>query len=232
MEREGADIIDIGAESTRPGARPVSPEEQLARIENVIGILSGKLRIPISVDTASSLVARRCLEKGASIINDVYALRKDKKLAGVVAEYKAGLILMHMRKTPATMQKDPSYKDVVKEVAAFLRTAKNKALAAGVKKENIILDPGIGFGKTTEHNLIILNRLSRLAALQSPLLVGTSRKSFIGNVLEVPVTERQIGTAVSLVFAALNGAKIVRVHDVKAMKQALRLCDAIIREKA
>ena len=231
MEREGADIIDIGAESTRPGAKRVSAAEQLRRIEKIVGVLSKRLDIPISIDTSSSLVARKCLERGASIINDIYALRRDKKLAAVAAEYNAGLILMHMKGTPATMQKKPEYKDVIKEVIDFLARAKKQALSAGVKKENIILDPGIGFGKTTEHNLKLLNRISRFKPLGSPLLIGTSRKSFIGQVLDVPVKKRDAGTAISLVFAALNGAKIVRVHNVKEMKQAITLCDAIIREK-
>ena len=230
MQSEGADIIDIGAESTRPGARSISAAEQLKRIESIVKILGKKLKIPVSIDTASSIVAKRCLDLGASIINDVYALRKDNKLAKLIARYKAGVVLMHMKKTPRSMQHSPEYDNVILEIINFLDKAKQKALENGIPKESIMLDPGIGFGKTTEHNLKIINNLSIFKVLKSPILIGTSKKSFIDNVLHKQVNERELGTAVSVVISVLNGANVVRVHDVKQTKDALKLTWQIIKQ--
>ena len=230
MQSEGADIIDIGAESTRPGARSISAAEQLKRIEGIVKILGKKLKIPVSIDTASSIVAKRCLDLGASIINDVYALRKDSKLAKLIARYKAGVVLMHMKKTPRTMQQNPDYDNVVLEIIKFLDKVKQKALESGIPEESIMLDPGIGFGKTTEHNLKIINHLSKFRVLKSPILIGTSKKSFIGNVLNKQVNERGLGTAISVVISVLNGANVVRVHDVKQTKEALKFTWQITKQ--
>ncbi len=223
MQSEGADIIDVGAESTRPGARSISAAEQLRRIRGIVKVLGKKLKIPISIDTASSVVAECCLDLGASIINDVYALSKDSKLGKMIARYKAGVVLMHMKRNPRTMQQNPEYGNVILEIINFLDKAKQKALKSGIPGESIMLDPGIGFGKTTEHNLKIINHLSKFKVLKSPILIGTSKKSFIGNVLDKQVHERGLGTAVSVVIAVLNGANVVRVHDVKQTKDALKL---------
>lgn len=230
MQAEGADIIDIGAESTRPGAQSISAIEQLKRIEVIVKLLSKKLKIPISIDTSSLIVAKRCLDLGASIINDVCALRKDSKLSKMIGRYKAGVVLMHMKKIPRTMQQNPEYDNVILEIINFLDKVKQKALAAGIHEQSIMLDPGIGFGKTTEHNLKIINHLDKFKILKSPILIGTSKKSFIGNVLHKQVNERGFGTVVSVIVAVLNGAKIVRVHDVLQTKEALQLTWQITRQ--
>lgn len=227
MEEEGADLIDIGAESTRPGASAVSPKEQLKRIADVVRILGKRLKIPISIDTADVVVARHCLDLGASIINDIFALRKDKGLGSLIARYKAAVVLMHMKGTPRIMQKNPEYKDLISEIINFLRKAKERALESGVNEKSIIIDPGLGFGKATEHNLEIINKLSCFKILGCPILIGPSRKSFIGNVLKLPVPEREFGTAASVVFSILNGAKIVRVHNVKRMREVIKIAEAI-----
>ncbi len=230
MQEQGADIIDIGAESTRPGAEQISPKQQIARMGSVVKMLSKKLKIPISIDTSSSIVAEYCLDIGASIINDVFALRKDEKLAKVISEYQAGVILMHMDKTPQNMQKSPEYKDIILEIKSFFEQAKQSAVKSGIKPQSIMLDPGIGFGKTTKHNLEIINKLDCFKSLGCGILIGTSRKSFIGNVLDLPVAEREFGTAASIALAIANGANVVRVHNVKQMKQVSVLTDAIIKQ--
>ncbi|MCG2712117.1 MAG: dihydropteroate synthase [Candidatus Omnitrophica bacterium] len=230
MQSEGADIVDIGAESTRPGARSIGAARQLKRIESIVKILGKKLKIPMSIDTGSSIVAKRCFDLGASIINDVYALKKDNKLGKMISRYKAGVVLMHMKKNPRTMQQNPKYDNVILEIINFLDKAKQKALEAGIPEESIILDPGIGFSKTTEHNLKIINNLSEFKALKSPILIGTSKKSFIGDVLHKQVNERGLGTAVSVVISVLNGANVVRVHDVKQTKEALQLTWQITKQ--
>ncbi len=231
MAADGADCIDIGGESTRPGASPVSAEEEWARIGPVLKRL-GRCPVPISVDTTKAAVAGRALDAGVAIVNDVSALRFDPALAGVVAEAGAGLVLMHMRGTPRTMQEHPSYGDVVAEVRAFLAERLQVAVAAGIPPEAILLDPGIGFGKAVEHNLTLLRRLPELGTLGRPLLVGPSRKSFIGAVLGTAVTERLEGTAAALALAIAGGATLVRVHDVKAMGRVARMCDAILGREA
>lgn len=227
MIEEGADILDIGAESTRPGAEPVPPKEQLRRLLPVLQPLTKKVRVPISIDTSSSQVARAVLNEGAMIINDISGLRFDPKLAGVCARHNARLILMHIRGRPRTMQRNPVYQDLMEEIVNGLRISVQKALDAGIKPQNLFVDPGIGFGKTAEHNLEILRRLSELQTLGLPIVIGPSRKSFIGQTLNLPPEERLEGTIAACIVAALNGANIVRVHDVLPIRRALSLLDAI-----
>jgi dihydropteroate synthase len=232
MAADGADCIDIGGESTRPGAPPVSAEEEWARIGPVLKRLLGCCPVPISVDTTKAAVAARALDAGVAIVNDVSALRFDPALAGLVAEAGAGLVLMHMQGTPRTMQERPSYGDVVAEVRAFLAERLQVAIGAGIPPEAVLLDPGIGFGKAVEHNLTLLRRLPELGTLGRPLLVGPSRKAFIGAVLGTAVTDRLEGTAAALALAIAGGATLVRVHDVKAMGRVARMCDAILGREA
>lgn len=227
MVKEGADIIDVGGESTRPGAGKVNLKEEIRRTIPVIKKLAQEINKPISIDTYKSEVARKALKAGATIINDISALRMDKQMAGLVAKTKVPLILMHMQGTPKNMQKNPRYKDVVGEIIQFLRQQAEVAVAAGVKKENIIVDPGIGFGKTVEHNLEIVKRLSEFKSLDYPICLGTSRKSFIGLTLNLPVEERLEGTTATVAVGILNGASIIRAHDVLEMKQVARMVDAI-----
>jgi dihydropteroate synthase len=229
MVAEGATLIDIGGESSRPGASPVSVDEELARVVPVICALIDAADVLISVDTSKAEVAQHALEAGAHIVNDITALCGDPAMATVVAEMEAGVVLMHMKGTPRTMQQAPQYDDVVNEICSWLEKKVQNAEARGIATERIIVDPGIGFGKTTEHNLQILKRLSEFRELNKPLLVGTSRKSFIGNVLGVPVTERAEGTAATVCWAIAHGADIVRVHDVKANVRAAQMTDAIYR---
>lgn len=227
MIDEGADLIDIGGESTRPGAEPVSAEEELSRILPPVKRLVEKLPVPISVDTYKADVAAVVLAEGADLINDVSALGFDPRMASVVADAGAGLVLMHMRGTPRTMQEDPRYDDVVVEVREYLQERIHLAEACGVHREAIVVDPGIGFGKRAEHNLTLLNRLAELRVLEKPILVGPSRKSFIGSILDLPVEERLEGTAAAVAAAIWQGAHIVRVHDVRAMVRVARMTDAI-----
>ncbi len=221
----GADILDVGGESTRPGAEPVAEIEELARVLPVIEGLAGAT---ISVDTSKAAVAARAVAAGASIVNDVTALRGDPGMAAVVAEREVAVILMHMLGEPRTMQKNPVYGDVVAEVKAFLAERIEFALAAGIAAERIWIDPGIGFGKTAEHNHELLRRLDELDELGRPLVVGTSRKSFIGSLDGSAAGERLGGTIASTVFAAAAGAAVLRVHDVAEVRQALTLADAVL----
>jgi dihydropteroate synthase len=233
MERAGADMIDVGGESTRPGSLGVSAETELGRVVPVIKRLRGKLRIPISVDTSKSEVAEAAAAAGAEIVNDVTALRGDPRIAEVVRRRKLALVLMHMRGKPRTMQKTPFARDVLRDVSTGLRHAVTFARRAGIAKSQIVLDPGIGFGKSYEQNCELLARLPELARLGYPLVVGTSRKSFISKVLEKSnlldgaVTERIWGTAATVAVSILQGAHIVRVHDVAEMTQVARVCDAV-----
>ena len=229
MIAEGATLIDIGGESSRPGASPVSIAEELARVVPVVHALANTADVLISVDTYKAEVAQRALAAGAHIVNDITALTGDPNMAGVLAEMEAGVVLMHMKGTPRTMQQAPKYKDVVSEILAWLEKRVQKAEAHGIAPERIIIDPGIGFGKTTEHNLQLLKRLSEFQALNRPLLIGTSRKAFIGNILDVPVTERIEGTAATVCWAITHGADIVRVHDVKANVRAAQMTDALCK---
>jgi dihydropteroate synthase len=231
MEREGADLIDIGGESTRPGSEGISAEEELRRVLPVLERLRGRLRIPISIDTQKAAVADAAAQAGAEIINDITALRSDPALAEVAARRRLSLILMHMRGQPKTMQKGPFARDVLRDVAAGLSQALSRAAQAGVPKSRVILDPGIGFGKSYTQNCELLARLPELARLGCPLLVGTSRKTFIGKLLGgVPEHQRGWGSAATVAACVFGGAHIVRVHDVAEMAQVVRISDAIARE--
>jgi dihydropteroate synthase len=223
---DGAAILDIGGESTRPGAEPVDQIEELRRVEPVVAGLAG--RATISIDTSKAAVAQAAIEAGAKIVNDVTALQADPEMAALCADREVGVVLMHMPGSPRTMQDDPAYEDVVDEVRAFLAERTEAAVAAGIDEERIWLDPGIGFGKTLEHNLELLRRLGELRELGRPLVIGTSRKSFIGKVDGSDVEDRIGGTIASSVLAAVEGADVLRVHDVSEMAQALRVAEAIL----
>ncbi len=228
MARDGADIIDIGGESTRPGAKEVSIDEELDRVIPVIEALAKRIKKPISIDTRKSRVARFALEAGARIINDVSALRHDPLMARVAASRKAAIILMHMKGIPETMQSAPRYKNIIKEISAYLKESIKIASKAGIKKEDIIIDPGIGFGKTLSHNLEILRCLKIFKSLGYPVCIGTSRKSFIGKILGSDNPEdRLAGTIATSTIAIMNGANLIRVHDVKEAVQASRVTDSI-----
>ncbi|MCX6137250.1 MAG: dihydropteroate synthase [Ignavibacteriales bacterium] len=233
MVRDGADIIDVGGESTRPkglygqGAATVSVEEELQRVIPVIEQLASRVSVPISIDTYKSAVAEAAVNAGATIINDVSGMNFDPQIADVAARHGAALVLMHMLGTPATMQQNPQYTDVVKEVKEFLRMRIAAARRAGVP--NVIVDPGLGFGKTLEHNLALIRNLREFRELGCPVMIGPSRKGFIGALLDVPVEERLLGTAAAVAAAIAHGADIVRVHDVKEMKQVCVVTDAIDR---
>ncbi len=229
MAEEGADLIDVGGESTRPGAAPVPLDEELRRVIPVIEQLAKRGRLPVAVDTSKAEVARQAIAAGAAMVNDVTALRGDPKMADVVAEARVPVVLMHMRGTPATMQRAPRYRSLMGELLRFFKARIAVARAAGIDRRLIIIDPGIGFGKTLQHNLEILGQLERLAPLGQPILVGPSRKSFIGKILDLPVDERLEGTAAAVAASVLHGAHIVRVHDVAAMARVARMADAIRR---
>jgi dihydropteroate synthase len=230
MLDEGAQVVDVGGESTRPGSDPVSPEEELRRVVPVIQEIMAELPDAIvSVDTYRSGTAEAALRAGARIVNDVTALRGDPRLADVVAGARCPVVLMHMLGEPKTMQRDPRYGDVVREVRDFLAGRAERAVAAGVEKENVILDPGIGFGKTLEHNLALLENLDSLVELGFPVLVGASRKSFIGKITGVEeARERVPGTVAANVIAYERGATFFRVHDVRANREALAVAQAIL----
>ena len=227
----GAGIIDVGGESTRPGSDPVSPEEEARRVVPVIErIIAARPEAVISVDTYRSATAAAALEAGAGIVNDVSALRGDPKMASVVAEVGCPVILMHMQGEPKTMQSEPRYKDVVREVKDFLRSRAEHALATGISRENIIVDPGIGFGKTVDHNLALLRDLGGVVDLGFPVLVGASRKRFIGSITGVQeAAERVFGTVATTVLAYEKGATLFRVHDVRANSEALAVAEAVLR---
>ncbi|MBI4341255.1 MAG: dihydropteroate synthase [Candidatus Omnitrophica bacterium] len=231
LAQEGAALLDIGGESTRPGAAGVSVEEELRRVLPVIGELARRARVPLSIDTSKAEVAAQALDAGASIINDVTALG-DPQMARVAARRKAAIILMHMRGRPRTMQRQPRYHDVVAEVAAFLQQRALAAEAAGIEPRRILLDCGLGFGKTVRHNLTLMYRLDAFVALGFPVVVGPSRKSFIGSTLDADVGDRLAGTLACVAQAQRGGAHIVRVHDVKPAVQLLKMLKAIERTDA
>ncbi|HUJ29700.1 MAG TPA: dihydropteroate synthase [Candidatus Acidoferrum sp.] len=233
IERHGADILDIGAESTRPGSQGISAQEELSRLLPVLAQLRGKLKIPISIDTRKSEVADAAAEAGAEILNDVTALRNDPRIAEIARRRRLPLVLMHMRGEPRTMQKGPFARDVLRDVTSGLRRAVAVACRAGVAKSQIVLDPGIGFGKSYPQNYELLTRLPELARLGFPLLIGTSRKSFLGCALgNVPANDRVWGNAATVTASILGGAHIVRVHDVAEMVQVARVADAILDPKS
>jgi dihydropteroate synthase len=223
----GADLIDVGGESTRPGAERVSPEEEQRRVVPIIRRLRELCAIPISIDTYKSAVAHEALHAGADIINDISGLTFDPEMAGLAAQTGAGLVLMHIQGTPTDMQLNPHYQDVMEEILRFLQQQLRFAAEKGVKPEQIVVDPGIGFGKRLDDNFTILRRLRMLQACGVPILVGPSRKSFIGQTLDAPANDRLEGTSAAVTAAILNGANIVRVHDVKEMKRVARIADAI-----
>ncbi|MHB0913203.1 MAG: dihydropteroate synthase [Armatimonadota bacterium] len=225
MEAEGADAIDVGGESSRPGAEPVSAEEEMRRVLPVIEKLAGRLAVPISVDTCKPETARAALDAGACIVNDISGLA-DPGMRALIAERRAPTIIMHMRGTPRTMQDDTAYVDLISEIMHHLR---ERIAESGLPEEYIIIDPGIGFGKTAEQNMEVIRKLADFKSIGRPILVGSSRKAFIGKVLGVPPVERVFGTASTVALSIANGASIVRVHDVAEMAQVARMTDAVVR---
>ncbi|MBA2487449.1 MAG: dihydropteroate synthase [Nitrospira sp.] len=229
MQAEGADIIDIGAESSRPGAHPIDASEELRRLIPVVEAVHDAVPLPISIDTTKASVARRAILSGAAIVNDISAMRSDALMAALVAESGAAVVLMHMQGSPQTMQKAPHYQNVVAEVCAFLCERAHAAMAQGIRRSQIILDPGFGFGKLQEHNLQLLADFNMLTDLGYPVLAGVSRKQFIGALVQQPVQEREYGTAGAIAVAVLKGVHILRVHDVRSMRDTVSVVSAITR---
>lgn len=227
MVEEGADIIDIGGESTRPGSHPVSEEEELKRIIPLVRILSKQICKPISIDTYKASVAEKAIYAGASMINDIGGLRMDKNMAKVVAEADVPVVIMHKKGVPGTMQENPVRGNLMRRIVSYLKKSIAIATDAGINENKIIVDPGIGFGKTTQQNLEILKRLKELKRMGFPILIGTSRKNFIGTLLDISVDERLYGTLATMAVAAMHGAHILRVHDVRETVQVVTMCDAI-----
>jgi dihydropteroate synthase len=227
----GADILDVGGESTRPGAEDVPVEEELARVVPAVERLVAAIGVPISIDTQKSAVARAALLAGAHVLNDITGLHGDPRLADLAAEFGAPVVAMHMKGRPRTMQISPRYTDLIGEIADYLRESVEIAVRAGVPRDQVVVDPGIGFGKSLENNLEIIRRLGEFRALGQPILIGASRKGFIGRILgDLPPTERVEGTVATTVLAIAQGADIVRVHDVRENARAARIADAVIRE--
>lgn len=222
MVENGADIIDVGGESTRPGYQPVDPFDEISRVVPVIEKLTKEINVPISVDTSKAIVAEKAIMAGACIINDIWGMQKDENMAEVVSKTGAGVIIMHNSDST-------EYTDLMGDIIGFLKKSIKMAENAGVRRESIAVDPGIGFGKTLEHNLEVMRRLKELDSLNTPVLIGTSRKSLIGNILELPVNERLEGTAATVTLGIANGADIIRVHDVKEMVRVARMTDAMVR---
>lgn len=227
MALEGADIIDIGGESTRPGAEPLELKQELARVIPVITKLRAMTDVPISIDTYKSEVAEAALESGADMINDISGLRFDPAMAALAAHKNVPVVVMHIQGQPRSMQQNPVYDDLIGEIKSYLAESIRIAESAGIPSEMIVIDPGIGFGKTFEHNFTILNRLSDLLDLGHPILVGASRKSFLGSLSRNDPENRLLESIAAAVIAAMNGASIIRTHDVAATKRALRVCDAV-----
>jgi dihydropteroate synthase len=236
MAEEGADIIDIGGESTRPNAQPVSVDEELRRVIPVIERLAGELAVPMSIDTTKSAVAQKALEAGARMLNDQWGLKRDRRLAELAAEWKVPIVLMSNQRDKggydADLKRDTAdYEDPIAEIIGSLKGSLEIAAEAGIPEENIIIDPGIGFGKSWQHDLEIIRRLDELTGLGKPILLGPSGKSFIGRVLDVPVAERLPGTAAAVAIGITRGADMVRVHDVKTIVRVCRMSDSIIRRR-
>jgi len=232
MVSDGADIIDIGGESTRPGSEPVSLEEELRRTIPVIKALAGRITVPISIDTYKAEVARQAIAAGASIVNDISGLRFDPVMPKVIAENQVPVVIMHIKGRPREMQKNPVYESLIPEIIDYFRISIRLAKKFGIPDDLMILDPGIGFGKTFDHNLEILNNLEQLTILEKPLLLGPSRKAFLGKILgDVPASDRLEGTAAAIAVSIMKGANIIRVHDVKEMARVAKVIDAIKREK-
>ncbi len=231
LEAEGADIIDIGGESTRPGAMPVSLEEEARRVLSIIEQLSKKTALPISIDTKKAEIAQKAIEAGATIINDVGGINGDSNMIAVAARNKkTGIIFMHAKGTPQNMQQNPHYKNLLKEIRLFFIDKIALAHEHKISNNRIALDPGIGFGKTVQHNLRILHRVHYFQDLGLPIMLGPSRKSFIGHILGLPASDRIEGTAAAIAISVLQGAKILRVHDVKEMKRVVTIAEAIRKE--
>ena len=231
MLEEGADILDIGAESSRPGSVPISPQEESKRLLPVLSQLVKVANVPISVDTYKPVVAQQVLQEGASIINDITGLQKYEEMAQTISRFKAGVVLMHMQGSPESMQENPQYRDVLKEVLEYLRQSISIAVSAGIVRENIAVDPGIGFGKTDSHNLTLLNNINCFNELGQPVLLGVSRKSIIGNILDTPAEERLEGSLAAAVSGVMRGVSIVRTHDVLATRRAIKVAEAIMKEE-
>lgn len=232
MAEYGADIIDIGAESTRPGAEPISIEVELQRIIPVLEGLLKQVAVPISVDTYKSSVAETVLKIGANMINDISGLRFDPKMKEVVSKFQVPVVIMHIKGQPRNMQQNPYYDDLISEIYGYLAESIQLAELAGIKREKIIVDPGIGFGKRLSDNYEILRRLDEFKKLDCPILIGPSRKSFIGNVLELPPDQRLEGTIAAVAIGIQNGAHIVRVHDVQEVSRACRIIDILVGKMA
>jgi dihydropteroate synthase len=229
LVKDGADIIDVGGQSTRPGAKKITLEEELERTIPLIKKISKKINVPISIDTSRHEVAFEAIRAGASMVNDITGLKSDKKIAGVISDSDVAVSIMHIKGTPLTMQRDPRYEDLITEIKKSLKESIDIARACGISEKRIVIDPGIGFGKTTKHNLCIISSLREFKESGVPILIGVSRKSFIGNVVGREVNERLIGSVAASVVAILNGANIIRVHDVKEMVDAARMADALKR---
>ncbi len=229
MQDEGADIIDIGGESSRPGAKPVSPDVELSRVIPVLKAIVKKTKVIVSIDTIKATVAEEALSEGAEMVNDVSALRGDPKMAPLLAKQKVPVVLMHMRgTTPQSMQANIHYRNLISEIIEFLTERISFAQTSGITHSRIIIDPGIGFGKSIEKdNFTILKHLAKFKSLGKPILVGPSRKAFLGHLLDLPVNDREEATAAAVAVAVMNGANIVRVHDIKKIKQVIRVADAI-----
>lgn len=229
MVKEGADIIDIGGESTRPGSEPVSLEAEISRTIPVIEALAKNFKVPISIDTYKAEVAKRALDAGASIVNDISGLRFDPEMPKVVSQYKVPVVIMHIKGTPKNMQVNPQYEALIPEIMDYFRESIKLAMKSGIAEDKIIIDPGIGFGKTFEHNLEIIKNLREFTLFEKPLLVGVSRKAFIGKILgDAPASERLEGTSAAVAISILNGTNIIRVHDVKEMKKVALVADACL----
>lgn len=232
LEEEGADSIDIGGESTRPSAAPVDEEQELRRVIPVIEKLAGRLRVPISIDTYKATVAREAIRAGAEIVNDISGCTFDPRMLDVVSSSAAGLVLMHTRGTPTEMQKNTAYSALIPEIVHFLSERITAAESCGISLERMVVDPGIGFGKSLEGNLEILRNLEQFSVLERPILIGTSRKAFIGTVLHRETGDRVYGTAATIALAVANGASILRVHDVRHMRDVAIMAHAVIRPPA
>ncbi len=231
LAAEGADIIDVGGESTRPGAHPTPEADELKRVIPVVKALSKQIKIPVSIDTYKAAVAEKAIEAGASIINDIGGLTLDKRMAAVAAAAKVPIIVMHKKGTPETMQRRPMRTmKVLPEIISYLKKSVAIAVKNGIESDKIILDPGVGFGKTALHNLEILKGLRELSLIGFPLLIGTSRKNFIRTILDVSIEDSLYGTLATVAIAAMNGAHIVRVHDVRASVQVVAICDAVMNQ--
>jgi dihydropteroate synthase len=227
MVEEGAHVLDVGAESTRPGSQAIGEETELKRLAPVVSALAKRVPVPVSVDTSKPAVADRVLQEGAQIINDVAGLQSHPEMSRIIARHGAGVVVMHMQGVPETMQDNPQYGDVVEDVLEFLRLSVEIAGSAGIAPGGIAVDPGIGFGKTLEHNLKLIGSLRRFKVLDKPILIGVSRKSFIGRILELDAEERLEGSLAAGVAGVINGADVLRVHDVKATVRAARIAHAI-----